>query len=444
MIKRYLQQAIDFVRTDVWRLNLNTLPRYLRGLVFPLRIILIAIRGFREDKISIRASALTYFSMLSVVPIVAMGFGIAKGFGLEQMLEEKLMQSLSGQQEVIDYIISFANSFLESTQGGLIAGIGILILLWTVLKVFMNIEESFNAIWQVHKARTWPRKISDYLTMMLIAPILLIMSTSANVFITTQITQITEEVALLGFISPLIFFFIKLIPYVLFWLVLTVIYMVMPNTKVDFKSALVAGIIAGTIFVFVQWAYIHFQVGVSRYNAIYGSFAALPLFLIWLQISWVIVLLGAEISFSVQNVEKYEFDPDIQNLNLYSRKVLTLMIVRLVVRRFVKGELPLTSKEISKELEIPIRLVRDTIHVLVDSHVFSEVTTPHDKEKAYQPARDVNMLTVSYILHVIEHHGADKILAVASKEKVQIENILDKFDQLMKESDGSKLLNDIG
>jgi membrane protein len=351
---------------------------------------------------------------------------------------------VNGQQEVIDYIISFANSFLETTQGGLIAGVGIVILLWTVMKVFGNIEDSFNAIWQIHKARTWPRKISDYFTMMLIAPILLILSTSANVFITTQITQITEEVALLGYISPLIFFLIKLIPYVLFWLVLTVIYMVMPNTKVDFKSAFVAGIIAGTIFVFVQWGYIHFQVGVSRYNAIYGSFAALPLFLIWLQISWVIVLLGAEISFSVQNVEKYEFDPDVQNLNLYSRKVLTLMIVRLVVRRFVEGEQPLTSKEISQQLEIPIRLVRDTVYMLLESNVFSEVTTLHDKEKAYQPARDVNMLTVSYVLHVIEHHGADKVLAVASKEKVQIEKILSKFDQLMKESDGSKLMNDIG
>ncbi len=438
-----LKKVISFIKVDVWRLTPDSLPRYARIFLLPVRVILIAIRGFREDNISLRASALTFYSMLSVVPVVAMGFGIAKGFGFEKMLKEELADKFAEKQEVFNYIITFANRFLENTQGGLIAGIGIVVLLWTVMKVFGNIESSFNAIWQVHKPRVWFRKFSDYLTMMLIAPLLIILSTSANVFISTQIAKITSEVELLGYFSPLIFFLVKLIPYVLFWFVLTIIYMVMPNTKVNFKSAFVAGVVAGTIFVFVQWGYIFFQVGVSKYNAIYGSFAALPLFLIWLQISWLIVLLGAEISFSVQNVEKYEFDPDIQNLSSFSRRVLTLMIMRLVVKRFHEGKPPLTSKDISQKLEIPNRLVRDINFTLVESNLLSEVNTSHDKEKAYQPAQDINIMTISFVLNSIDHLGADKILAIASADKKQIEKILSEFDEAAKDTSGSMLVKDI-
>ncbi len=438
-----IKKGVSFVKEDVWRLRPENLPRYIRFLLFPVRVTLIALRGFFEDQVSIRASALTLYSLLSIVPILAMAFGIAKGFGFEEMLEKELSEQFANKQEVFNYITTFANRFLENTQGGLIAGIGIVFLVFLVMKVLGNIESSFNAIWQVHKSRAWFRKITDYLTMMLIAPILILLSTSANVFISTQIAEITSEIDLLGFFSPLIFFLVKLIPYVLFWLVLTIIYIVMPNTKVNFKSAFVAGIIAGTIFVFVQWAYIHFQVGVSRYNAIYGSFAALPLFLIWLQISWLIILLGAEISFSVQNVEKYEFDPDIKNLSSFSRRVLILMIMRLVVKRFHEGKPPLTSKEIGQKLEIPNRLVRDINFTLAESNLLSEVNTSDDKEKAFQPAQDINKMTISFVLNTVDHLGADKILAVASDDKKQIEEILNEFDKANKKAGGSMLVKDI-
>ncbi len=440
---KLLKKIIDFIKEDIWRLPLKNMPRHKLLLVRQLRVLLLAFRGYQEDNVGLRASALTFFSMLSVVPVVAMGFGIAKGFGFDKHLEKQLIENFSGQQEVLDWIIKFAQRFLDNTQGGLIAGIGIVILFWAVMKVLGNIESSFNAIWQIHSSRVWFRKFSDYLSMMLIAPILIILSTSSNVFISTQLEQITSEVAFLDYISPILFFLVKLIPYVLFWLVLTIIYMVMPNTKVNFKSAFIAGIIAGTIFVFVQWAYIHFQVGVSRYNAIYGSFAALPLFLIWLQISWLIILFGAEISFAVQNVERYEFDPDIQNLSLFSRRVLRLLVAQLIIKKFEKGEEPMTAKEISQELEIPIRLVRDILFVLVESKILSEVVTVQYKEKAYQPAQDIHKLTVSYVLNALDHHGVDKILAANLTEKDQIKKMLNDFDLAVQNAKGSMLLKDI-
>jgi membrane protein len=437
------QKVLDFLQKDIWRISVKNLPKYQFFLIKQLRVLLLAFRGFNEDKVSLRSSALTFYSMLSVVPVVAMGFGIAKGFGFNKYLEKQLMENLSGQQEVLDWVIKFANQFLDNTKGGIIAGIGVAVLFWSVMKVLGNIESSFNAIWQIRKSRVWFRKFSDYFSMMLIAPVLIILSTSSNVFITTQITRITSEVEVLGMISPLIFFFMKLVPYVLFWLVLTIVYMVMPNTKVNFKSAFIAGVISGTIFVFVQWAYIHFQVGVSKYNAIYGSFAALPLFLIWLQMSWLIVLFGAEVSFAVQNVEKYEFEPDTQNLSTFSWRVLTLMVTRLVVKNFSTGEKAMTASEISKKLEIPIRSVRDIVYNLIDSSIIAEINTQHEKENAYQPAQDINNLSISYVLNAVDHSGTDKILAIASTEKDQIIKLLNDFDIIIQNSKGTVLLKDI-
>jgi membrane protein len=438
-----IKKIIDFLTKDIWRIKFNGLPKYQTVLIKMLRILLLAFRGYDEDKVSLRSSALTFYSMLSVVPVAAMAFGISKMVGIEKHLIKYLNDQFVGQKEVLEYIISFANKFLENTKGGLIAGIGAIILFWSVMKVFSNIESSFNAIWQVRKARNWFRKFSDYISMLIIAPILLVSSSSATVFISTMLEQLAAEIKLIGMISPLIFFLIKLIPYVLIWLLLTMVFMVMPNTKVNFKSAFLAGIISGTAFVFVQWVYIHFQVGVSKYNAIYGSFAALPLFLIWLQTSWLIVLFGAEISFAVQNVEKYEFEPDTQNLSLFSWRVLSLMVAHLIIKNFEKGQKAYTASEISKHLEIPIRLVRDIIYKLVDCNLVSEVNTVHEKEKAYQPAIDIHSLTISYILNALDHLGTDKILAVASIEKDQFEKILNDFDIAIQNSKGTLLLKDL-
>ncbi len=437
------QKVLDFIKKDVWRISLKNMPKYKVILIKYLRIILLAFRGYDEDKVSLRSSALTFYSMLSVVPVAAMAFGISKMVGIDKHLTSYLNDQLTGQQEVLEWIIKFANSFLENTKGGLIAGIGAVILFWSVMKVFANIESSFNAIWQIRKGRNWFRKFSDYISMLIIAPILLVASSSATVFITTMLKQLASDVVIVGMISPLIFFFVKLIPYVLIWLLFTMVFMVMPNTKVNFKSAFVAGIISGTVFVFIQWVYIHFQVGVSKYNAIYGSFAALPLFLIWLQMSWLIVLFGAEVSFAVQNVEKYEFEPDTHNLSSFSWKVLTLMVAHLLIKNFGNGEKAMTAGEISKKLEIPIRSVRDILYNLIDSNILSEINTEHDKEKAYQPAQDINNLTVSYVLNAIDHCGADKILAIASTEKDQIIKMLNDFDIAIQNAKGTMLLKDI-
>ncbi|HQP12356.1 MAG TPA: YihY/virulence factor BrkB family protein, partial [Candidatus Omnitrophota bacterium] len=330
----YIRHLIQFLKVDIWRIRMHKLSRTKSFWLKQLRIMLLAFRGFDEDKCQLRASALTYYSLLSIVPLVAMAFGIAKGFGIEKILEKQLYEKLAGQEEVVERIISFSQTLLETTKGGVIAGVGVAILFWTVIKVLGNIESSFNDIWGIRKSRTWGRKFSDYLSIMLICPLLLIMSSSITVLVTSQVKLVVEKISFLGVLSPAIFMILSLLPYCVIWVLFTYIYIFMPNTSVSFKSGLFGGMIAGTIYQIVQWIYINFQVGVAKYGAVYGSFAALPLFLVWLQMSWIIVLFGAEISFAEQNVETYELEPDCLKASHTYKRLLALRIVQLSVKRF--------------------------------------------------------------------------------------------------------------
>jgi membrane protein len=442
-IRAVISKIIDFIRTDIWRIRVENLPRKKSFFIEQLRIVLLAIRGFDQDKCQLRASALTFYSLISVVPVAAMAFGIAKGFGFEKLLEKQLLEKFAGQEEAAIRIIGFAHSLLENTKGGMIAGIGVVVLFWAVMKLLGHIERSFNEIWEIKKPRTFGRKFSDYLSIILVSPVLVIISGSITVFITTQITLITEKVELLGFLSPLIFFTLKILPYCLIWTLFTFIYILVPNTRVNFKSGLLAGIVAGTLFQVTQWGYINFQIGIAKYNAIYGSFAAVPLFLVWLQISWLIVLFGAEFSFANQNVDTYEFEPDCLHVSSSFKKLLSLQISHLLIKNFSKGEKPLTATQISHTLEIPIRLVRQLIHELVESGLFSDARTEEYKEPAYQPARDINAFTIKYIIEALERRGADNIPVAQTRELKVLSEALQTFRDEVEKSPANRLLKNI-
>ena len=244
--KARLSGTVQFVSGDIWRTRLADMPPWKRIFIRMLRVLLLAIRGFREDACMLRASSLTFYTMLSIVPVAAMAFGIAKGFGFQKMLEKQLYENFPGQDEVVGQVVVFAQSMLETTQSGVIAGIGLVLLFWAVVKVLGNIENAFNSIWRVQQPRSIARKFSDYLSIMLISPLLVILQSSATVFITTHVQQIAQEIAVIGYFSPLIALAFKLIPYVIVWVLFTMVYMIMPNTLVKFTSGLLAGVSAGT------------------------------------------------------------------------------------------------------------------------------------------------------------------------------------------------------
>ncbi len=439
-LKKY---TIDFVRTDIWRFRLDDLPFKKSFFIRQLRIIILSFRGFTNNNGPLRASALTFYSLLSIVPVAAMAFGIAKGFGFEKHLQKQLIERFPGQEEIVHQVINFAHSLLENTKGGAMAVIGLLALFWAVIKVLSHIEGAFNHIWEIKRARTFSRKFSDYISIMLVCPILVIMSGSITVFITTQVMMIMEKTALLGAVSFIIYFLLKLVPYFLIWLLFTLVYLIMPNTKVKFRSGFIGGIIAGTIYQLIQWGYIDFQVGVARYNAIYGSFAALPLFLIWLQLSWMTVIFGAEVTFAHQNVDTYEFEPDCLLISDQYKELLTLQVIQLVVVNFSKGVSPLTAEGISKTLRIPIRLVNQIIFTLENSGLISNTRSENEREPSWQPSVDINLLTVNYVVDAINQKGVDDIPVAETRELTELEDTLRTFHDLIKNSPSNKLLKDI-
>jgi len=436
-------RSLEFVKTDIWRIRLKDLSRNRSFGIRLLRIVLLATRGFTEDRIHLRASALTLYSLLGIVPVLAMAFGIAKGFGFERFLQKDLLERFQGQEDVAIRIIDFAHSLLEATKGGVIAGVGLVVLFWAVIRVLRDIENSFNDIWGIEESRSLGRKFSDYLTILVISPILLTMSGSVTIFINTQVAMITAEFELLGYISGPIFFLLSFLPYCMIWGLFAFIYILVPNTKVRFRSGLIAGIIAGSVYLLVQWGYIHFQVGVAKYNAIYGSFAALPLFLIWLQISWIIVLIGAEIAFAHQNVDTYEFEPDSKQISLSFKRLLSLMVAHLLTQRFAKGEKPLPAQEISRILEIPIRLLRQILFELVHSGIVSEIKVTDENDPAYQPALSIDGLTLVRVIDALDQRGVTSLPVAETEASTSLKTALETFRETIDQSPANRLLKDI-
>ena len=401
-----IQKLICFISRDMWRIRAKRLPQPKSGLLRTLRILVLSFREFVKDQCSLHASALTFFSLLSIVPVFAMVFGIAKGFGLEKMLHDRLMD-MDAQQEVLQRVVEFSETMLQNTKGGVIAGIGILLLFWSVIQVLQNIEKSFNHIFVAKKERTWDRKLADYLTIMLICPILVIVSGSLTVFISTQITSIVNHIGLAGqLIGPYMLKFLKILPYTLFGFMLTFLYIVMPNTHVKKRSAFFGGFIAGGIYQLVQVLYIKSQLVATRFGAVYGSFAALPLFLTWLQISWQIVLYGAELSFAHQNEETYEFEEESRNASTALKKSVGLLLTHACIKHFCAGEKPIEVHEFAHQYDIPMRLARAASDKLQAAGILCEVDGHNKETELLQPARDVADLTIEFVLSAWDDAGS--------------------------------------
>jgi membrane protein len=378
--------------------------------------------------------------------VVAVAFAVAKGFGLEKLIEKQILQmadKANWQADITTQIISFSHNLLNQAKGGLIAGVGVVLLLWTVISIMGKIEESLNEIWEIKKARTLIRKFSDYMAMMVLGPVLLIISSSATILVASQVKVIVNKIALLGVFSKVIFFLLNLLPYASIWVLLTMLYLIMPNTKIPIKSAIVGGITAGTITQIIQWIYIKFQIGAASYGAIYGSFAALPLFLAMLQMSWMIVLFGAEIAHANEHYETFGFHPDYSRMSVSSKKLLMLRVFHLLTKKFSLGEKPLSISQIAQTLQIPVRLVGQLLHELSDVGLVVETAKGIKSEVAFQPGRSIENITVKFALDEYEKYGITKIPDDQSDEAEKISKYLRDISQAIEKSPANVRLKEI-
>jgi membrane protein len=439
-----LSAMIQFATHGIWEIRLKDLSPVRAFLVKDLRVLVLALRGFFRDKCLLRASALTYYSLLSIVPLFALVFGIAKGFGLETFIQHQIVElaeRANWPPHLVERWVLFAGRLLETTKGGLVAGVGVILLLWTAISILGNIEDAFNEIWRVRKARSLVRKFTDYIAIMVIAPILIVVSSSLNVVVASKIQAIVQRIELLGALSPYILLLLKFLPYLSIWILLVLNYIVIPNTKVGLRSAILAGVATGTIFQLVEWIYISFQIGVSRHGAIYGSFAAMPLFLAWLQLSWMIVLFGAEVAVADEDSETYGFHPELGYLSFASRKILALKVLHLLVKRFIQGDRPLCTSEISGALEIPVRFVRQLLDELINARLVIE-TARNGNETAFQPGQATEKLTIQSALEAYERQGLNPA-RLASPEDERIASHVRAIAAEMANSPKNILLKEI-
>lgn len=393
-----------FITYDIWRITENevTQTKFLAYTV--IKTVYLCINRFTTDRLVNKASALTYSTLLAIVPIFAIAFAIARGFGVSMLMEHQVRGGFGGGSEAVETILQFVDSYLSQTKGGVFIGVGLIMLLWTVLNLISSIEETFNRIWQVKKGRSMYRKITDYFSMLLLMPILIVFSGGLSVFMSTMLKSTADFVLL----APIGKFLIRMIPFVLTWIMFTGLYVFMPNTKVKLKHALIAGILAGSAYQGFQFLYISGQLWVSRYNAIYGSFAALPLFLLWLQISWTICLFGAQLAYAGQNVRNFSFDKDTQNVSRRFRDFISIVILSLIAKRFVNNEPPYTAEEIAEERHIPIRLTNQVLFQLQEINLIHEKATDEKSEPiSYLPSMDVNQLSVGLLLDRLDTCGSE-------------------------------------
>ena len=442
-IRGVIASARDFIVRDLWRIRIDELPLGKSFLIKYLRILILTLRGYSEDNCMLRATALTFWTLLSIPSVLGMFFGIAKGFGFEKILERELLKAFPGQEVAVAKVIEFANSVLQNAQGGVMAGVGLLILFWSVLKVMGHIEAAFNHIWEIQAARSWGRKFSDYLAIMIISPVLVLLSSSAAVFIKTQVEQMAAKIPFFGYLSSGIYFMLRFTPYFLIWILFTLIYLIMPNTKVKLRAGLLAGIVAGTIYQLAQMIYIGFQIGAAKASAIYGSFAALPLLLVWVQVSWMIVLFGAELAFANQNVETYEYEPDCLKTSPSFRQLVALQIMHLLVKNLMIKAKPLTAAQISARIESPLRLVNHLLFDLTGSGILVETKTESDKETGFIPARDINTLSISAVLEAMSENGLDAIPVAKGSPHEKLTASLKQIREAAAASPANLLLKDL-
>lgn len=401
-----IEKIIRFFQKDIWRITEGDISSFRFLWLEVLKKVVLAIRFFTAKRVLQKASALTYSTLLAIVPISAVVFAIARGFGYNKYIEIWFRNAFESQPQVAEVIIGFVNSYLVHTKSGVFLGIGLIFMLYTVLMLVSNVEDAFNEIWQVKKPRSIFRTFTDYLAMFFVFPIIIVITSGISIFMAT-IADSMPDFMLLG---PTIRFLIDLLPYVLMSGMFIALYVFMPNTHVKVTSAIIPGVLAGIAMQGLQIFYIHAQMFLSGYNAIYGSFAALPLFMLWLQISWTICLFGAELCYTNQNLDYYDYDANTGEVSHRYKIMLATLLMSRICRRFANGQKPLSALELREQTTIPIRFVNELLFELTEAGLIVEITNDEKGETSrYMPAEDLSNLSLGVMMDRLESKGKWKI-----------------------------------
>lgn len=392
-----LTKIRQFLLHDLWEFPTEFLPAEM------LRRVIVTTRCFLQERMYFRASALTYSTLFATVPLLAILFAIAKGFGLSTIVEQLIKDNLVATPEVQDTVIGFVNSYLSHSSGGIFLGFGVLLLLWTLFNLTSSIEVTFNQIWQVKRNRPVSRQLTDYTAIIFLLPIFIVATTGLSIFIYQYLDSLATDEAV---IRPTVMLLLKLSPCLLTCLFFTGIFMYIPNTRVRFPSALLAGFITGIAFQILQWGYLNSQVWLTSYNAIYGSFAALPLFLLMCQIAWTITLFGCTLAYVNQNFKSFYRGKENVIVSRRYHDYLCLRLASSICRRYAEKGAPYSAEELAERHDVHIRLVTQIIYTLCKVGILVETTSEEASETTtYVPAYDINQITAGDLLNALDADG---------------------------------------
>ena len=424
-----ISEIFTYFTDTIFRRDINEWRNpVIRWLVQQYRLLFYTARGLLEHGTIVRSAALTFYTLMSLVPIVAVVFAVVKGFGLADGLIDNLYALFPQNPEIIDYVVGFAEKALARTQGGVVAAVALVMLFWAIIRVFGSIESAFNNIWEVKVERSVTRQYTDYIAVVMIVPVLWVVANAVGNY--------TQQ--LLGFDGSWYFDLLsRFASMFIIWVMFTILYIIIPNTKVKFKSALMAGIVAGTLFLLFQWGYIYIQRWMTSYNAIYGSFAALPLLLIWLQTSWQILLFGGELSFAYQNIARFGEERESLLISYDQRRKILLAVIREK-----GGATP--ADVIRARLGLPTRIVNDVLYQLVQAGQLIAVPSGDgEREVAFAPAHDTGTLTVYGVLEAVEASGQTTVDLARNAELTRIDRELENLKETARKSQDNVRLVDL-
>ncbi len=441
LLKKLIDQSSALLTKVLWQTDIDRLSPFKAFLIRPLRMIFLAIESALQNKIYLLAPALTYFSVLSIVPAAALALGVAKGFGMERYLEQQLHETMAGREALLDWVTEITGIFFNQIDSGVVAFVGVGVLIYTILMLLATVEKIFNQIWQVRLGRTMLQRFRDYSAIIIFGPLLLIASGASSVFITTSIKLLDGSL-----LSPFLLFLLRLMPYLLIWMLFTLLYKVMPNTRVHLLPALITGIVAGTAFQLIQWAYLTFQIGAVGLGIVYGSFATLPLLLIWMQVSWMVVLFGAELAHAAQNIELYRYGPAPKKMSPYCFKLLSLSILSRLLKDYRDNPFPLTENQVLDHLKIPRPLAKKILYNLKEVELITAAMPEKDSDEpvCFKPAIDIYEITVAKAIEHLELHGHQKdVFAYSSLVNNALEDSFLEIQKLINQSEANRLLVDL-
>lgn len=400
----------------------------------------ITVKSFLNTDVQTQACAMTYRTVLAVIPAFALLFAIGRGFGFQNILQDELFKLFPAQKTMINYSLSFVDSYLEQSSEGIFVGVGLVFLLWTIVSLMWNVEDTFNLIWGVREGRSIWRKITDYTAMLLILPVLMICSSGLQIFVSNSIRSLFD----FSFITPLLTWMFELGSFFFTCMFFTAVFILMPNTRVKFANAAIAGSLTGVAFTVLQWLFISGQLYVSRYNAIYGSFSFLPLLFLWLQLVWVICLTGSLICYASQNIILFNYNEDISDISRDYFEKVCIAIATVIVIDFKNGGKPLTEEEIANSYSIPTRLTSTILHRLANMGVVSMVVIDEKHQKyGYQPACDISRLTVNYIRDALSNYGKKDFIPGFNRNFKEIDEIVNRINQTITDNLSDTLLADL-